>query len=388
MEKNKVLFIVSEFYQSGTSRFTYEINLALDKSKFETTFLCLNPLNNSTIWEDYYDVKHLDLGSEIFFIQDIQNKPFKPNIQERIKSKLYNHPLPNTWVKIIEFMDSFHAISLMGEYNYPYIKKYLNPSIEKKLLIHPMNSIFQNKDNYIAFDKRKHYHFISLFKNEDLEYEFGEFENYSQTYLPISFTIPNLQPVWTPRNNSTKKIGIFTRLSNTKPLDPFIYSFQILLNFMPNVEFHIFGSGDPEKEGINRYIEQLGLEKNIVFRGHQKEMMQCALEENLDLVWLHAYHSMPGGFAGFDLCALGIPSIFWDFGGEDNAELKKIFPQFNNTYDFAMLSRKILENNEAAIHLSNTQFNYTYSTRNINLYIANLEKKYLSLDTERFDNYL
>jgi glycosyltransferase involved in cell wall biosynthesis len=377
MNKCKVLFIVSEFYQSGTSRFTYEINLALDKSKFETTLLCLNPLNNSEIWEDYYDKKHIDLGSKIFFINEIQEKPFHPSIKQRIKRKLFKHPLPSTWYKISEFLTNYDVISLMGEYNYPYIKKYLYPSIEKKLYIHPMNSIFQKKDNYINFDKNKKFNFISAFQTEDLKYEFDEFKKFTHTYLPLSFKIPNSKPLWEPTNNLVKKIGIFTRLSSTKPLDPFIYSFQLLRNFIPNVEFHIFGSGDPEKEGISRYIRQLNLQDFIKFRGHQKDMLKTAIDEKIDLLWLHAYHSLPGGFAGFDLCSLGIPTIFWDFGGKNNIELKKIFIQTNNINEFVSHSLNLLSSSEEAKHISQIQFNYTFKNQNIDFFIQNLEDTYL-----------
>ena len=58
MKKTKVLFIVSEFYQSGTARFTYEIDCALNKELFETSILSLNPLNNSDQWQDYYNFLH------------------------------------------------------------------------------------------------------------------------------------------------------------------------------------------------------------------------------------------------------------------------------------------------------------------------------------------
>ena len=64
--KNKVriLFVVSEFYQAGTQRFTFELDRALDKSKFEVEILCVLPLNNSDRFIDYYFEKHKELGHE------------------------------------------------------------------------------------------------------------------------------------------------------------------------------------------------------------------------------------------------------------------------------------------------------------------------------------
>ena len=67
MSKINVLLVVSEFYQSGTSRFTYEIDSALNKKEFITSIISLNPLNNSSQWIDYYNHKHEELGTKLYF---------------------------------------------------------------------------------------------------------------------------------------------------------------------------------------------------------------------------------------------------------------------------------------------------------------------------------
>jgi hypothetical protein len=66
-DKVKVLLIVTDFYQAGTERFTYELDRAIDKSKFEVQILSLLPLNNSPQWKDYYYEKHLELGNKNIF---------------------------------------------------------------------------------------------------------------------------------------------------------------------------------------------------------------------------------------------------------------------------------------------------------------------------------
>ena len=50
----KVLFVVSEFYQAGTERFTFELDRALNKDKFSVEILCILPLNASERFSDYY----------------------------------------------------------------------------------------------------------------------------------------------------------------------------------------------------------------------------------------------------------------------------------------------------------------------------------------------
>lgn len=375
MNKIKVLFIVSEFYQSGTSRFAYEINKALNKSFFETSFLSLTPLNNSSVWKDYYDKKHAELGSNIYFLNEIY-KEDKPSFKERVLRKVLNKKIITASLKVTNFLQEFDTISLMGEYNYAYIKKFLNPEIREKLFIHPQNSVYQQKDNYNAFEQNLKFNIVSGFLEQDLEIEFNHFEDYKHTYLPLSFELPYPKPIWEKIDKTIMKIGIFTRLGITKPLDPFFYSFQVLLNKLPNVEFHIFGSGDPVAEGMERYVKQLGIESKVFFRGHQSKMLETANSEKLDLVWLHGYHSLPGGFAGYDISSLGIPQVFWDFGGVKREELKFVFPMTNKVIEFAELSERVLTDFDYAYKLRDLQFDFTDKNQNILNFIVNLEQAY------------
>ena len=108
--KTKLLFIVSEFYKSGTSRFTFEIDKALGKTKFETSILCVLPLDSDKRWDAFYHKEHLKLNSQIFYLKDI-DKVFKPSILKRTKRKLFGTALPSERKYLIDFLDSFDAIS-------------------------------------------------------------------------------------------------------------------------------------------------------------------------------------------------------------------------------------------------------------------------------------
>ncbi len=378
MKKTKVLFIVSEFYQSGTARFTYEIDCALNKELFETSILSLNPLNNSNQWQDYYNFLHEEIGTEIHFIDDINNV-VRPTVKERILRKFFGQELPDVSRNVVEFLDNFDAISVMGEYNYNYVKRYLMSHHREKLFIHPVNSLYQKPDNYIAFEKELHFNIVSGFLEQDLDFEFGGFSSYSHTFIPLCFMLKNKIPLWIPPQNEVKKIGLFSRIGKTKPIDPFIYSFQILKEIIPNVELHIFGSGNPDEEGVMRYVKQLDMKGFVIFRGHQKDMLDTAMNEDLDLVWLHGYHGLPGGWAGYDICHLGIPQVFWDFGGTRRPELRETFPMSNSVSEMASLSLKFLIDKERAKKLRDLQFTYTEKNQNINNFIHNLEKAYQSV---------
>ena len=87
-DKVKLLFVVSEFWQAGTQRFTFELDRALNKSEFEVDILCLLPLNKSEHFTDYYYPKHLDLGSKIHFFDEV-NQLTIPTIGQKIKKLLF-----------------------------------------------------------------------------------------------------------------------------------------------------------------------------------------------------------------------------------------------------------------------------------------------------------
>ena len=144
----------------------------------------------------------------------------------------------------------------------------------------------------------------------------------------------------------------------------------------PNAELHIFGSGDPKQEGVYRYVEQLKLENNIFFRGHQENILKTAVEENLDLVWLHGYHGLPGGWVGFDISTAKIPQLFWNFGSEDKTKFHPFFPMFNSVSELAKNSISLLSNGTEAKKLAEEQFNYTIENYNIAKNIHVIENLY------------
>ena len=158
--KVKVLFVVSEFYQAGTQRFTYELDRSLNKEKFSVEILCLLPLNSSNRFTDYYYLKHLELGTKIHFIDEI-NQLTVPTFSQKIKKRLFRTPYADERIRIRSFFDEFDSISVMGEYNFKEIYKYLTPENRRKLLIHIQNSKYQVKQAYASFPKEEVFHFVS-----------------------------------------------------------------------------------------------------------------------------------------------------------------------------------------------------------------------------------
>ncbi|MCW3127529.1 MAG: hypothetical protein JWO03_3187 [Bacteroidetes bacterium] len=375
-EKVKVLFVVSEFYQAGTQRFTYEVDRAINRDQFEVNILCLLPLSHNPAWEDHYFTKHAELGTQIFFLEDIA-RPFVPSIGQRIQRKLLGKPFPHEQQSLHQFLDSYDVISFWGEYNYPVLSRKMTPQQKAKSLIHIMNSRHQTNTLYKDFDKNEVPHFVSGFKDDEVAYELAEFKNYRHSFLALSLHIDDSGIQWSYRHTDKPRIGVFTRITSHKPLDPFIYAFHELLNEVPHAELHIFGTGDPQKEGVTKYIRHLELGDRVKFRGHQEDIKKTAINEKLSLVWFHGYYGVPGGFAGFDICSIGVPQLFWNFGNTTDGSIEG-FPMYSNINAFAKRTLEIINDGEEAQKLSHIQYQYICEVRNVRKCITAIESLYLT----------
>lgn len=375
VNKNRIeiLFVVSEFWQAGTQRFTYEVASAINRRLFNITILSLRPLGSNRNWADYYYEKHLALGDKVMFFEELIRLP-EQGIYSRVKNRLSGRSLPSKDKILTEFFDKFQAISIMGEYNFPFVAKYLGEVQKRRTIIHIMNSIHQDKNIFLKFNKQEKLRFCSGFLKNEIAEELAEFVDYDHQYLPLSLSFLETEK-WHFSENK-KRIGIFTRLTLHKPLDPFLYAFHLLLDKMPDVELHIYGSGDPEESGMMRYVKQLKLQKNVVFRGHQNNLIATALKDEIDLVWFHSYYGQPGGFASFDVSSVAIPQLFWNFSNTEGSAKDDIFPIFNHLSSFVDRSVVILSDRDKAEALSTIQYEDTLKNRNMRENIVLLETLY------------
>lgn len=379
-DRVRLLFVVADFYQAGTERFTHEVHSAIDRDHFDITFLSALPLNNSERWTDHYYPLHRELGAEIFFLPDVKATP-PPPLADKVKRRLGLSDAVNEH-PVTAFLKGFDVISVWGEYAYPSISAYLNHHDSPPCLVHIMNSVYQTSGLYDRFDKKSPIRFSSGFTDRQIEDELTGFTGYTHYHFPLSINIPDDSGLWKFKEGTGRKIGIFTRLSRHKALDPFLYAFHLLLEDVPDAELHIFGSGDPEQEGMMHYVRTLRLQGRVHFRGHAEQLRQTAIDEQLDMVWFHAYHGNPGGFAGFDICCTGIPQVFWDFGGKGHKHGSEVLPMYHSLTPFVEYSMKVLTDRQEAEGLSARQFEYVCTHHNIAHHIRSLEQYYLDLIEE------
>jgi glycosyltransferase involved in cell wall biosynthesis len=376
MDKIKIIFVVAEFFKGGAERLAYEIDCALDKNKYDISILCIASKTNKNIqWQRYYDQKHLALGTQIYYIDGFVTKVSNDFLSKTIKTIFKVKKMSNlNSKKLIAFLSSYELIHWMGEYTFI---PNLPEKLVRKSLINSMSAKFQNPDLYNKFDFNYCYNFMSGFSKNEIEVEFSQFKKINHWFFPLVLKIKSDEKRWRFIDSNVKKIGIFTRLDKYKPLDPFFYSFQLLLDKLPNAELHIFGTGDPETEGINHYLRILDLTKKVFFRGHQEDIVKTVLEEHIDLTWFQGYNNdRPAGYAGFDICTTGTPLLCWDFFEKPINSINSIFPHYKNLIQFVDKSIQILVDEDKANQLSTIQFEDVRQNRDVKKIITVLEKTY------------
>lgn len=381
MSKIKVLFVVGSLYRAGAERFAYEVDKTLNKEMFETSILCLENENEiPKQWvARYYDKKHLALGTSIVYTDRFRNQVSnkKKGLLARVFRRIFPNKKPFWKESLYKYLDGFDVIHWMGEYTYIHS---VSKSIHDKSLIHMMSSRFQDEHLYSAFDHDQFHRFCTPFKDNEISFELYQFKNYDYLHIPLVLDLRGASRNWKYPKDQIKKIGIFTRLNSYKPLDPFFYAFQVLLDRIPDAELHIFGTGNPEIEGMYKYLDRLGLRDKVYFRGHQEDIVETAIKEKLSLSWFQGYNNdRPAGYAGIDICTTGVPLICWDFHQKPINGFNETFPHYKNINQFVEKTVEIMMNESVADELSKKQFDDTVKTRNVDSYIPLLEQEYLKI---------
>ncbi len=379
MNKVKLLFVVGSFHQAGAERFMYELDKVLDRNKYDVTLLDLEKEHRKRKeWASrYYEEKHKGLGSKIFFLDSLL---ITRNIKSRVTSKLNKLSAKKAYNKNIDpkalnrFVAQYDIINWIGEYT---MFHELDKENLKKSLVFIMSAKFQNPNIYKDFNFNHTYTFVSAFLENECAYEFSQFKKINHHHFPLSLNISLQKNPWKFKDTPIKKIGIFTRLSHYKPLDPFFYSFHLLLEKLPECELHIFGNGDPVEEKMIRYLSNLGITDKVFFRGHQDDIVETLLNEHINLSWFQGYNNnRPAGYAGLDICTTGTPLICWDFMEKPINSFSEVYPHYKNLSGFVAKSFEILTNCESAETLSNLQFNDVIENRDMKKEIAVLDSIY------------
>ncbi len=372
--KIKILLIVSEFWQAGGERQTYEIINAINKDKFNIVILCDLPLKHDPTKHDFYFDKYIEQNIPIYFMDQFkwnEKRSYFRHLGKKIRFKKNGEEIS---YELCQFLKEFEKILIFGEYTFRNIQRYLNQSIIKNSFIFIHNSIKQVPKNYDGFNFNKKYNFVSGFFESDIKIELKQFTSFNHFFFPLSIDCNvQLEPRRNIEKKTTKILGVFTRLTIYKPLDLFYYALH-LLNKNDEYEYklHIYGGGCPNEFEFNKCLQYLGLENLVFFKGHSLDIRKTAIQQELDLIWSHGYYGEPGGFASYDLCLTGIPQLCWDFGGESGTQILE-FPMFSTLSKFVDKTFSLLNNNYENYDLGERQKQYVIQNKNIEVNITKLE---------------
>ena len=395
-KKVNLLFIVYDFAQAGGQRHVYEFIKALDKKKFNVTFLSQYKINSSKEWPDYYHPLLQKEGCEFIEYPSIQNQK---TIVERGVSFLFRRIVSK--IKVFKKVNSnYEAKQVIKEkkdlnqffFNYDVVN-WMGISVywgfmhkvalNEKHLIHCVSAKFQFKSSpYQTWDKSIHYNFVSGHKPDYVVYEFNEFPKYDHFYFPLSMGEIEGK-VKEVVNNKKFKIGMYTRIHPLKPLEPFLYAFHLLLQSNPNVEFHLFGNGQPGDTGLDRQINYLGLNDSVFFHGHQDDIIEASNNEGIQLAWFQGYDNVPGGYAAYELMVAGLPHVFWDFHPGVNVNKKDhVYPSFSAIDQMASYTLELIEDSELRLNISRNQREETLKDHSIENHIKSLEAHFLNVSNK------
>ena len=343
MDKIRVLLAVTEFWQAGCQKYNYEIDKWLDKSKFETEIICYHDLGFNKDWPDFYYSKHKELGTKIKFVSE-----FEKSFGRIKKTRGYD-------VEALRaHFESFDKVLFQGEYCWIGYKRFLDYNSQKHFItIH--NTRLQAVDNYCGFDKSVKYNFITSFTESQIRFEFEEFDDVNYFYFPLSISA-KWDFEWENSFIKSKRVGIFTRLTKGKPITPFLYSFQAVVEQHPEVELYIYGNGDPEEVGFIDQIKLLNIQDKVYFKKHSTDIVKSAIDAKLSFVFFHSYHKVPGGFASFQLSSAGIPQLFFEMIPQ---KIFSTLSPFISTNSISVLSEKaneLLSSNKIGLELAKSQF--------------------------------
>ncbi len=365
MQKYRVLLVVTEFWQAGCQKYNYEMDKWINKDRFETQILCYHDIGSNPDWEDYYYPLHQEFGTKINFLSDFKTRYGRIRKKEGVDKEGLN-----------SFVDSFDTVIFQGEYCWAGFARYFTYN-KKKFYISIHNSIVQAEENYAGFDRSLKHNFITSFTPELAKYEFQEFDDYNFYHFPLSISA-KWENEWKPEFFNSKRIGIFTRLTKGKPITPFLYSFHLLRDKIPDAKLLIFGNGDPEEAGIMEHVNLLNLNDSVQFMGHAQDIVESAVEHELSLVFFHGYHHMPGGFASFQLSSAGIPQLFFEMIPQDLTERDVVLYSTNSVRAYTDKAVGLLNNKEALTKLSADQFVVNKEQRDIEKNIVDLEDYLIS----------
>lgn len=260
-------------------------------------------------------------------------------------SRVLRHSLSSFVAKraIGIFLNSFDVVAFIQIENFLELQGAVDA---KRVVVHAMSNRFQySYDPYDELKRGASYRFVTWNRaqSEDLSSVRGAeiFE------WPLSMNFDGYASLPVDHGGKTARIGVFTRLSREKPLEPLLLCFRELTEHI-DATLHVYGRGNPSMFAST--LTRLGLGGRVTFEGHQHDMIATVRRDRLSMCWLMSLGSFLG-YSSIELAATGMPMLFWNYGTTDTANIAAesagAVRAFNSVRAFVDVARRCLTDQAA-----------------------------------------
>lgn len=385
--------------QGGNERWIYEVCHSLDRQRFEVGVLCGKRYaeNNSGAinFYNFYYHKLKDLKTvALYEYLDAYVKPtfFHLGVHKakRAYNKIFRGGRNKISRKITDLIESHDVLCVLDFYAYNILKDYFERHDETDffILLHTHKAQV-DFDPYATFDKEKRYNF-AYFAEKQIK-ELGESgvdtARNNLFYAPLLLDLSDYPNLFNPlAGDGAVVISMFTRVTTTKPIEPFIQSFgQIQKQSKCAVKLNIYGEIlDAE---YHKHLKKLASASGVAndsirFMGHAHDIAETIKRDAINIYWGSTNNAVLG-YSSIEVGALGVPCIFYDLddaidftraGATDEA-----IPVYNRINDFVGCNLKYIENGERLDELSKKQRAYIIAKHNTEGRIGELEDFIISL---------
>lgn len=308
--RTRLLFVISQLIQGGAERWLYEVARGLDRARFEVEVLTsplvrgprhvyLEPLREAGI------PVHGDLPLVQPLLVKAGLRSGRMEAAYRSLGLAARARLGRRWFR------GFDLVCPVQIENWYAVRGCVEP---ERTIIHLMSNAVQHDHDHLCLLRDGRRYRLVLF-NEAQRAELNGIDH--EAFLwPLAMDLANRPRLALPEGS--RRIGVFTRLSRQKPLEPLLYAFHTLRAEVPEAELHVFGAGDPGVFGHT--IDLLHLRDAVRFRGHAPDLDATLRDERIALCWMLSVDDAVG-YASIEAGSLGVPLLFWNLGTRSHDEV-------------------------------------------------------------------
>jgi glycosyltransferase involved in cell wall biosynthesis len=260
------------------------------------------------------------------------------------------------------------------------------------------HKIQYSADPYSCFDKDKKYKFTYFCPKQVTEISSSGFDLEKNDFFfnPLVINLSNYPYLFNPGSKGPFTIAVFTRIANSKPIEPFIKAFaKIQKQTQYKCMLNLYGEIIDEDyyHHLRQLICSLGVNDNSIrFMGHTKDISSTIKQDKINLYWGVAINTSIG-YASIEVGAMGIPSILWNL--DESTDFTLVLKQTNNLMivhnkldDFVSSNLEYISNDTLLAELSVKQRDYIINKHHVSNSTTNFEKYITSIKSlnSKYDN--